>query len=268
MEELNVLDNKSTIAQGHRTSYKIGGMSCMSCVAKVTTALQALPEVVDVAVDKATDSAVLVTNHSVEIDELAAALKQLDPKYSISQDHSLKDSKGLIKEPVIIEDTEVKSWLETYRPILLVFGYIFGITLLIQWNSGAMDLKVWMRHFMAGFFLIFSFFKIMDLKGFADSYMGYDLIARQWRGWAYLYAFIEFGLGIAYVMNFSPLATNIVAFSVMTISIIGVLRSVLRKQEIQCACLGAVFNLPMSTVTIIEDALMIAMSGYMILNLW
>jgi hypothetical protein len=51
----------------------------------------------------------------------------------------------------------------------------------------------------------------------------------------------------------------------MSISIIGVLQSVLNKKKIQCACLGAIFNLPMSTVTIIEDALMIGMSGAMIL---
>jgi hypothetical protein len=53
----------------------------------------------------------------------------------------------------------------------------------------------------------------------------------------------------------------------MSISIIGVLQSVLNKKKIQCACLGAVFNLPMSTVTIIEDALMIAMSGLMLFHL-
>jgi hypothetical protein len=53
----------------------------------------------------------------------------------------------------------------------------------------------------------------------------------------------------------------------MSISIVGVLQSVLNKKKIQCACLGAVFNLPMSTVTIIEDALMIAMSGIMILKM-
>ena len=53
----------------------------------------------------------------------------------------------------------------------------------------------------------------------------------------------------------------------MSISIIGVLQSVLNKKKIQCACLGAVFNLPMSTVTIIEDALMIVMSGIMILKM-
>ncbi|NCU04658.1 MAG: heavy-metal-associated domain-containing protein, partial [Chitinophagaceae bacterium] len=36
--------------------------------------------------------------------------------------------------------------------------------------------------------------------------------------------------------------------------------SVLNKRKIRCACLGAVFNLPMSTITIIEDGLMIIMS--------
>jgi len=150
---------------------------------------------------------------------------------------------------------------------LLVFFYILLITLLIQYMNGAFELELWMRHFMAAFFLVFSFFKMLDLSGFADSYMGYDIIAKRWRGWAYLYAFIELGLGISYLLNCCPLFTNILAFTVMTISIIGVLQSVLNKRQIQCACLGAVFDLPMSTITIIEDALMILMSGYMIFQL-
>jgi hypothetical protein len=46
-----------------------------------------------------------------------------------------------------------------------------------------------------------------------------------------------------------------------------VLQSVLNKQKIKCACLGAVFNLPMSTITIIEDGLMIAMSVTMLIKM-
>jgi hypothetical protein len=53
----------------------------------------------------------------------------------------------------------------------------------------------------------------------------------------------------------------------MTVSIIGVLQSVFNKRKIKCACLGAVFNLPMSTITIIEDLLMIGMSGTMLLTM-
>ena len=118
---------------------------------------------------------------------------------------------------------------------------------------------------MAGFFLTFSFFKLLDLQGFADSYSMYDIVAKRFRAWGYIYAFIELGLGIAYLVNFEPWITNIVTLIVMSVSIVGVLQSVLNKKKIQCACLGAVFNLPMSTVTMIEDALMIFMSAAMLL---
>jgi hypothetical protein len=125
----------------------------------------------------------------------------------------------------------------------------------------------WMNHFMAGFFLVFSFFKLLNLQGFAESYAMYDVVAKNWQGWGYVYAFIELALGIAFLTGFYPLITNGVTFLVMTVSIIGVLQSVLNKRKIKCACLGAVFNLPMSTITIIEDVLMIAMSGAMLLTL-
>jgi hypothetical protein len=124
-----------------------------------------------------------------------------------------------------------------------------------------------MQHFMAGFFLVFSFFKLLNLKGFAESYIMYDVVARKIPIWAYIYAFTELILGLAFLTGFNPLVTNSVTFLVMSVSIIGVLQSVLNKKKIQCACLGAIFNLPMSTVTIIEDALMIIMSGLMIIHL-
>ena len=80
-------------------------------------------------------------------------------------------------------------------------------------------------------------------------------------------AFIELGLGIAYLLKFNPLVTNLVTLVVMSISIVGVLKSVLNKQKIKCACLGTVFNLPMSTITVIEDGLMIAMSLITVLTI-
>jgi hypothetical protein len=127
-----------------------------------------------------------------------------------------------------------------------------------------LDLMRAMRFFMAGFFLVFSFFKMLDLKGFAESYAMYDVVARQVKAWGFIYAFVELALGVAYVANFQPWMTNIVTLVVMSISIVGVLQSVFSKKKIRCACLGAVFNLPMSTVTIIEDGLMILMSALML----
>lgn len=155
---------------------------------------------------------------------------------------------------------ETASWLITYKPIFIIGAFITGITLLVEAAKGGFSWDNWMQNFMAAFFLVFSFFKLLDLKGFAESFSTYDIIAKKWLGWGYVYAFIELGLGIAYLLKFNPLVTNTVTLVVMSISIVGVLQSVLNKKKIKCACLGAIFNLPMSTITIIENGLMITMS--------
>ena len=197
----------------------------------------------------------------IATDDLKAALKDY-PKYELTETHPQHHS---IVTPA--DNETIKSWIITYKPILLIFGYITGITLLAEWTYGDFDWMRWMNHFMAGFFLVFSFFKLLNLKGFAESYSMYDIVAKRWSYWGYIYAFTELALGIGFLSGFNPILTNALTFGVMTVSIIGVLQSVLNKRKIKCACLGAVFNLPMSTITIIEDALMIGMSGVMLLTM-
>jgi copper chaperone CopZ len=234
-------------------------MTCSGCQAKVQGLLSKVNGVNDVIIDLPKGEATISMDKHVPAQELKEALADY-PKYQLSEmEH--------IKPAVVIPTEENKSWLETYKPILVVFGYILGASLVTEWNTGNFDLMRWMQHFMAGFFLVFSFFKMLDLKGFAESYAMYDIVAKKWSSWGLLYAFIELALGIAFLTGFAPVLTNTVTLVVMSISIVGVLQSVMNKRKIRCACLGAVFNLPMSTVTIIEDALMIAMSLIMLITL-
>jgi copper chaperone CopZ len=233
-------------------TYKLTGMTCSSCEAKVKSALLTIENVTNVIVSKDTETTIITMDKHIALSDLQ---KVLENKYQISATNHNE----------IAEQT--KSWFETYKPILLIFFYIVLVTTLVQTQNTKFDFMEAMRHFMSGFFLIFSFFKLLNLKGFAESYVMYDVLAKQIPVWAYLYVFIELGLGIAFLINFNPIITNSITVVVMSISIIGVLQSVLNKKKIQCACLGAVFNLPMSTVTIIEDALMIVMSGIMILKM-
>lgn len=232
-------------------TYQLTGMTCSSCEAKVKKALESVAGVISADVSKDAQSANIRMEKHIP---LTIFQNVLEAKYQISNE--------------VVESEEIKrSWLETYTPILLIFFYITLVTILVQLKNDSVDVMVWMRHFMAGFFLVFSFFKFLNLKGFAESYVMYDVLAKKIPAWAYLYAFVEFGLGIAFLIDFNPILTNAVTLVVMTISIIGVLQSVLNKQKIQCACLGAVFNLPMSTVTIIEDGIMILMSAVMLVTL-
>ena len=153
----------------------------------------------------------------------------------------------------------------SYYPIVLIFGFIAGIASLIQFTNGHFHLAEWMAHFMAGFFLLFSFFKLFDIGAFADGYSTYDLVAKKVRAYGFIYPFIELSLGIAYLTGFFPVVTNVVTIVVMSVSALGVIQSLRRKTVFQCACLGAIIKLPLSNVTLFEDLLMVAMSLAMLL---
>jgi len=234
-------------------TYTVTGMTCSGCEAKVKSNLLSVPNVVSAQVSKTDNTAIIEMDKHIPLADFQKALGGEASKYQISAPNHNETS------------DQTKSWFSTYKPILLIFGYILAITLLIQLSNQQFFWIQWMNHFMAGFFLVFSFFKFLNLKGFAESYAMYDIVAKKWKAWGYVYAFTELGLGIAYLIGFNPLATNIITVTVISVSIIGVLQSVLNKQKIKCACLGDVFNLPMSTITIIEDALMIGMSAGMLL---
>jgi len=66
-------------------------------------------------------------------------------------------------------------------PLVLIVAYIAGAVALGAWARGARSWHSVMLDFMAGFFLVFSFFKLLDLRGFADAYQSYDIIARRSR---------------------------------------------------------------------------------------
>ena len=237
-------------------TYKITGMTCSSCQQKVQGLLSGVPGIKKVSIDLSQGKASIEMDKHISTEALQTAL-QAYPKYQLSE---------AIEKPAVTAYSEepAKSWLATYKPLLLLFGYILIISLIGSGITTEFNLWEFMRVFMAGFFIAFSFFKLLDLNGFADSYSMYDIVAKKTRTWGYLYPFVELALGLSFVINFQPLIMNVVTLVVMVVSIIGVLQSVFNKRKIKCACLGSVFNLPMSTVTIIEDSIMIAMSVAMI----
>jgi copper chaperone CopZ len=152
----------------------------------------------------------------------------------------------------------------TFFPLFLIVSEILGVTLLVEAMHGTFDPGRAMSHFMGGWFLVFSFFKLLDVRAFADAYRMYDLVAARSRGYALAYPFIELGLGIAFLLRLAPVPVNAITLVVMLVSLAGVLRTVLAKRKIRCACLGAVFNLPMTYVTVAEDGLMALMAAGML----
>ena len=137
-------------------TYKLTGMTCSSCEAKVKSALLTIENVTNVEVSKDTETATITMDKHIALSDLQ---KVLDNKYQISA----------INHNEIAEQT--KSWFETYKPILLIFFYITLVTGLVQFTNHHFDIMQWMQHFMAGFFLVFSFFKLLNLIRLRDSYL-------------------------------------------------------------------------------------------------
>jgi hypothetical protein len=117
-----------------------------------------------------------------------------------------------------------------------------------------------MLAFMGYFFLVFGGLKAIRLKGFADAYQEYDLLAMRSRTYALAYPFVELAFGVSYLLAWQVTAVSAVVLFIMLVGALGVYLKLRQGEEIPCACLGAVFKVPMTWVTLGEDLVMALMA--------
>jgi hypothetical protein len=120
-----------------------------------------------------------------------------------------------------------------------------GLLLLVAFSLGLV-------YFMIGFFLTFAGFKLIDLKGFAEGYSTYDILAQRWFAYVYMYPFIELFFGLAMIFTQSPLLLW-AEILVMGFSGVGVANKLLKREQFQCVCLGTFLKVPLTKVTLVED---------------
>ncbi|HYF13976.1 MAG TPA: MauE/DoxX family redox-associated membrane protein [Phycisphaerales bacterium] len=239
------------------TTLAIEGMHCESCVKKLTRALLTVPGVTDAAVTLEPPRATVDADGPVRPEALAAAAQRAGG-YRIR----VLDEPALAA-PVVVHEGAAERPTSLY-PLFLIVAYIAGAAAVVQAVRTGGSWHGFLNDFMAGFFLVFSFFKLLDLRGFAGAYRTYDLVATAVPAWGLVYPFVELALGVAYLAGWRPGLSNAVTLALMLVGAAGVLRALLRKDRLRCACLGTVLNLPMTTVTLVEDLGMAAMAAWML----
>lgn len=158
--------------------------------------------------------------------------------------------------------TATPGFFRTYSKLFIIVGLIALTSI-----AGARgDWHAAMLNFMAGFFLVFSGLKLLDVPGFAKGYAKYDLLAEHVYAYGYLYPFLELTLGLLYLTRTELYATNIATIILMTFGGIGVIRSLALGRNFQCACLGTMINVPLTKVTIVENFGMALMAAWMLLS--
>jgi copper chaperone CopZ len=233
-----------------KQTFLVSGMTCEACKYKVEHLLKSVEGVQAVNANFQSGEIEIQSKQTIELNQLQSALSHTG-KYFITHLNTSRPAQV--------------SFVKTYRPLFTVFGYVVLVSLVAAFSVGQHFWMNFARYFMAGFFIAFSFFKILDVRAFASAFSMYDVVAKRFYIYGWLYPFIELALGIALIMNLNPVLIHSVTLTVMLIGTIGVAESVMKKRKIPCACLGTVFNLPMSFLTIVENGTMIAMSILMLI---
>lgn len=221
--------------------YQITGMHCENCIAQIKSALS--PHLNVISVTREPPLLQIEADKEPALDELNTFLK----------------SAGQYTLKPMTEATSLG--LKVYYPLFLIAIYIIGVSFINNFHWHSIDLPGWMNQFMAGFFLVFSAFKFLDIHGFAEGYATYDLLAKRWHRYGYIYPFLELSLGILYLMQWAPTITLVATIIIMGFSSLGVINSLLKKQKFQCACLGTLLKVPLSNITLIEDLTMVVLAA-------
>ena len=234
-------------------------MTCDSCKSTILQNLNELQEIEAVEVDRDKGEAIIFMTNNIEISKLQNALPS---KFLISEKEI--DNFFVSSNKSTLEIDQEQSKLQQLKPLLIILTYISVASILMNyknWNSSEA-----MLDFMGLFYIVFSFFKMLDLKGFPESFRMYDPLAKRLPIYGRIYPFIETGLGLMLLMRYEVKIALIITLFVLGATTIGVTKTLLDKKSIRCACLGTVLKLPMTEATFIENIIMIVMAISMLIN--
>tara|TARA_B100000161_G_C33513109_1_gene397355 strand:+ start:455 stop:1156 length:702 start_codon:yes stop_codon:yes gene_type:complete len=227
-----------------KTTFKISGMTCNGCRSTVENKLSSLDGVDNAQVNLTNGEAIVYSKNPISFSLISNSLPS---KYKLISNIPAQDNE-------IIKSNKIKQ----LKPLFIILGYISVTSILLNfrnWNSTNA-----MLDFMGLFYIIFSFFKILDIKGFSSSFKMYDPLAKKITIYGYIYPFIEILLGLMFLTRIEVNIALLITIIILGITSVGVTKTLLNKRTINCACLGTTLKLPMTEATFIENAIMITMA--------
>ena len=239
-------------------TYTITGMTCNGCKTSIEKKLNTTKDVINASVYLEKAEAIIEMKNYIST---VVFQKEISEKYTITE----KEEQNLFQS-TSINIKEETSDLKKLFPLFLIFTFITGASILL--NIKPWDFSNFMLDFMGLFYIVFSFFKLLDLKGFPESFKMYDPLAKVIPLYGWVYPFIELILGLFFLMRIEIPLVLIITLVILGTTTIGVTKTLLDNKSIQCACLGTALKLPMTKATFIENSIMIVMAIIMLVNIY
>lgn len=160
----------------------------------------------------------------------------------------------------------VKAEGETsYEPVIAIFAVAFLMALAVGWSAlGTVLSPRVFEWFIAISMCLLAIQKLQDVESFSTMFLNYDLLARRWVRYGYLYPFAEALAGILMIAGVLIWVAAPVALFIGTVGAISVFKAVyIDGRALKCACVGGSSNVPLGFVSLTENLMMIAMAVWM-----
>jgi glutaredoxin len=153
-----------------------------------------------------------------------------------------------------------------YRPVIVVFAVTALMALAVSWATSGTLLTIRSAEWFIAFSMcILALLKLQDIESFSTMFLGYDLLARKFVPYSYIYPYGELLAGVLMVAGALNWISVPVALFIGIIGAVSVFKAVyVDKRELKCACVGGNSKVPLGFVSLTENLMMIAMAIWMV----
>lgn len=158
----------------------------------------------------------------------------------------------------------------SYKPVAVVFIMAALLAMAAQFASVGQIMTLRAAEWFVAFSMgMLALLKLRDVESFSTMFLGYDLLARQWVPYAWLYPFGEALAALLMTAGALPLVSAPVALFIGTVGAVSVVKAVyIDKRELRCACMGGDSNVPLGFISLTENLMMIAMGVWTLVKLF
>ncbi len=156
----------------------------------------------------------------------------------------------------------------TYTPVVVLFGMAALMAAAGVWAGfGTLVTRHFPEWFIAISMCLLALQKLRDVESFSTMFLNYDLLARRWVPYGYVYPFAEALAGVLMLSGVLIWLAAPVALIVGTIGAVSVFKAVyIERRELKCACMGGASDVPLGFVSLTENLMMVAMALWMLLG--
>lgn len=154
----------------------------------------------------------------------------------------------------------------TYAPVIALFGVAALMAAAAAWAMTGAVLTIHAAEWFVAFSMaLLALMKLRDVSGFAVMFLNYDLLARRWVPYGYVYPFAELFAGVLMIAGVMTWLAAPVALFIGGIGAVSVFKAVyIDRRELKCACVGGDSNVPLGFISLLENLMMIGMAVWML----